>query len=61
MPEMQSDTTTEIQYHVLQNQAETHQACHDLVLFHWAEDKKHPEKKQSIRASRLTATTAPLQ
>ena len=34
MAEMKSDNSPEIQYHVLQNQAETHKVCHDVVLFH---------------------------
>ena len=45
MPEIQSDNSPENQHHSLQNQAETPQFCHDVVLFHQTEHKKHPEKK----------------
>ena len=34
MPEMQSDNSRQIQYHVLQNQDEACQVVHDVVLFH---------------------------
>ena len=44
MPEIQSNNSPEIQHNVLQNQAETHRVCHDVVLFHRTEHKKHPEK-----------------
>ena len=45
MPEIQSDNFPEIQYHVLQNKAETRQVWRDVVLFHWTEHKNNPEKK----------------
>ena len=44
MPGMKSDNSSDIQYHVLLNLTETHQVCHDVVLFHWTEHKKHPKK-----------------
>ena len=52
MPEMQSDNSHEIHYHVLQNQDEACQVVHDVVLFHWTEYKKHPENKSIIPATR---------
>ena len=48
MAEMRSDNSPKIQYHILQNQSETHKVCHDVVLFHWIEHKKHPAKKASL-------------
>ena len=55
MPEMQSDNSPEIQYHVLQNQAETRKVCHDVVLFHWTEQKKNQKKnnKSSLQHKNL--------
>ena len=45
MPEIQFDNSPENQHLVLQNHAGTPRVCHDVVLFHRTEHKKHPEKK----------------
>ena len=46
MPEMQSDNFPDIQYHVLQNLAETRKVCNDVVLFHWTVHKKHQKRNK---------------
>ena len=53
MPERQSDTGPEIQYHVLQNHAETHQICHDAVLFHWTETPRKEIKPSCHTRTRI--------
>ena len=52
---MQSDNSPDIQYHVLQNKAETRKVCDDVVLFHWTEQKKNQKKsnKSSLQHKNL--------